>query len=203
MIDADVQKRWTDELARGVRALESRAQAGDASARARLDDMRVVESAVSFQVGGTQLFVSAQRGVIHISAQPPQNIPIRAAIALSSELAEIFWDEVDTDRPITDADAMRMTRLVSKRVEDALVAQPLEFHCIFEGVPDLGTQVVRVGLGVSEPPEEPTFTAAIRWDDIEAIREGEFDPAQLLMSGRIRFDGDYARALAVAMQLRR
>ena len=51
----------------------------------------------------------------------------------------------------------------------------------------------------NEPPEEPTFTAAVSWDDIEDVRNGDLTAQQLF--GRLRITGDASRAMAIGMML--
>jgi hypothetical protein len=86
-------------------------------------------------------------------------------------------------------------------VEEAVGDQPIELHLLIQETPDFDEVCVRIGLGASQPPEEPRFTATVRWDDLAAARESGQGVSQLFMQGRLRLAGDYSRALQVGMQL--
>ena len=52
---------------------------------------------------------------------------------------------------------------------------------------------------LDEPPAEPQFTAALKFDDLEDLREGDINAQQLFMGGKLRMTGDYSMALQIAM----
>jgi hypothetical protein len=91
-------------------------------------------------------------------------------------------------------------RLFSARAERMLEGQKLEFHVLLRDVPEHDEDIViKVGIGTETPPAKPQFTAAISYDDIEDLREGELNPQQLI--GRLRLSGDASRAMALGMML--
>ncbi len=94
----------------------------------------------------------------------------------------------------------RFARMFSARAEKVLEGQKLEFHIVLKDVPDHDDDVViKVGIGAETPPAKPQFTAAISYDDLEDMREGELTPQQLI--GRLRLTGDASRAMALGMML--
>ena len=94
----------------------------------------------------------------------------------------------------------RFARSASARAEKLLAGQKIEFHVIIKDLPDdRQDAVVKVGIGIDTPPEKPQFTAAISFDDLEDMREGDITPQQVL--GRLRLTGDASRAMALGMML--
>ena len=48
---------------------------------------------------------------------------------------------------------------------------------------------------------KPGFTAQLKYDDLEDVREGKLNLQQLFMQGKLRMQGDYSLALQIAMQM--
>ena len=95
---------------------------------------------------------------------------------------------------------VRFARTASARAEKLLAGQKLEFHVIIKDLPDEAADVViKVAIGADAPPDKPQFTAAISYDDLEDMREGDITPQQVL--GRLRLTGDASRAMALGMML--
>ena len=68
-----------------------------------------------------------------------------------------------------------------------------------DGVMTLTSGLVMEPPGAAEPPEQPTFSATVSWDDIEDVRAGELTAQQLF--GRLRIAGDATQAMALGMTL--
>jgi putative sterol carrier protein len=187
---------------RGVKLLQERAAGGDTRAAAQLEDVLGARAAVRIVVeGGSELWLAVEEGALRAGAERPQGVPVRLAVAASAEAFGAAFAEVPQGVDEDDGAAVRAARAASERAEAVLEGQRLDFHVRIEGVPELGTAVVKVAVGGDEPPETPTFTATVRYDDLEEFREKALPPQQLLMGGRVRFAGDYVPALQLGMQL--
>ena len=69
------------------------------------------------------------------------------------------------------------------------------------GAPQVGDACVRVSLGRGDHPPAPEFSLALDYAALEEARELGIGPHQLFLSGKIRIDGDAAKAMMLAMTL--
>lgn len=190
---------------RGLTLLRQRADAGDAAAQAQLEDVTGARSAVRLVVegaGGGELWLAVADGRLVASDTAPEQLPVRLAVAVPADAMEVALGRLaEEGAEDDDRTALAVARAASKKAEAVIDGQRLDFHVIIEGTPDLGDVVSRVSVGAAEPPDQPGFTATVRYDDLEAAREGGVDAQQFLMGGRVRFAGDYVPALQLGMQL--
>lgn len=198
-----VRKRYPELFAKGVELLEQRASGGSDGAKARLDDIGGSRGAacVRFDGEGTVYF-RVDGGRCEAADAPPAGYPIRFAIGAPAEAVRELIAEGERagvlDRPEA---AIRAASVASKRAEEFLAPHVLRFHVIIAGVPDLGDVTVAIGINAGEPPAKPDFTATVKFDDLEDLRDGKLQPQQLLMGGKVRLAGNYAPAMQIAMQL--
>ncbi len=185
----------------GIALLERRSGEGDAEAKARLEDIRGASATarVTFE-GDRDVFVSLERATMQTHDEPPPSPPISIAIAAPKEAASHGLDELGSLLKSEEA-ALAVAGLGSKRAEQQLAGQSLLFHVLIKEVPDLGDVRIRVALNGSEAPTTPKFTAALKFDDLERVRDGELAPAQLVTGGKIKWSGDYAKAMSLAIQM--
>ncbi len=186
-------------FAKGVAALEA-AAAGDASAAARLADVKGASGGVLLRIEGEgDVFLHVADGKMRATEGPED---VNLAIAAPGPALRELLGEVEASGELSDDAAIqRATGVASKKLQDVLGDESLLFHIIAEEVPELGTVTVKIGLNATEPPEEPAFTATMHHTDLEAARSGQTNPQELFMGGKLRMAGDYSRALQIGMQL--
>jgi hypothetical protein len=198
-----LRERFVPLFERGVQILEERAAASE-SDRVALDDVRGFSGATRIDLDGTpRVWIAFDAGRVAIEESAPENARVRTALDLPSALAERWIGEVllAAGRRSEEEAALAAARLVSKRTDAIVGDDPLEFHLVLTGTPEAGDATLRIGLGSSEPPAAPRFTATIEWSDLEAMRERGENLQQLFLAGKLRLAGDYSRALVLAMQL--
>jgi len=195
---------------RGIEVLRQRADEGDPLAADRIDDVLDADGVAEVRLQGgsgdpQNVYLDARQGALTASTEPPgANRPRHAALALDADLADYWLEEVQRDAERLDDDmrAMGAAMVASRRAQTATEREPLRFHVHVKGVPDLGDRTIAVVLGVDEPPpERPAFAVTLDWSVIEDLRDEEITPQQLFTGGKLRFSGDYARALSLGMQL--
>jgi hypothetical protein len=189
-------------FAKGVAGLEAK---GSEGAAARLADVKGARGAVRVVLegeGGGELFLSSVDGVMSAHDTAPEGLPIRMAVGAPYDALKMALEEAETLELLQDEEgaAYRSTRLVSKQTDDTLEGHVLEFHVSFVDLPTEPDAVtLRVGMGTSEPPADPTFAVEVSWDDVEDVREGDLTPQQLF--GRLKITGDASKAMALGMTL--
>ncbi len=186
---------------KGVAQLEAQA-AQDEKAKKILEDVKGASGAVVLVVEGEgEVYLKLEDGkMTPLDSKPAEDV--RLAVAAPGPALRMLLGEAEKEGELEESKAaMRAARTASKRLQAALGDQSLLFHVIVEDVPELGTVTVRIALNAPEPPEEPTFTATIKYEDLEAARAGEVNPQQLFMGGKLRMAGDYSTALQLGMQL--
>lgn len=189
----------------GVADLEAAAEAGSAGAKARLEDVRGAHGAVALFVegdNGGEVYLDTKDGKMRLLDSAPADDAVKLAIAGPGEaLAMLLGEAEEAGELEEDSAKKRAVGTASKRLQDALGSDTMEFHVIAKDVPDLDEVKVRIALNAPKPPVEPKFTATISYDDLEAARDGEVNVQQLFMGGKLRMEGDYSRALQLGMQL--
>lgn len=189
---------------RGVEQLKEAAAAGDAKAKARLEDTSAAKGAVRLRfegADGAELWLGVQGGTMTVTDAAPDGLPVRMAVAAPTGAARAALEEIDAADVFEDARApLRVARSASLETERLLEGHRLEFHLTVTDLPAEPSEVtLRVGIGVSEPPSDPKFTVGVSWDDIEDLRDGELAPQQLF--GRLKITGDATQAMALGMSL--
>ena len=200
---AFLKTTFPDLFAKGVQKLESKASAGDARAQAHLADVKGANGAVVLHVEGEgEVYLKVEDGTMSVLDAAPAPDSVNLAVAAPGDALRMLLGEAEDAGELEEEKAaMRAVGTASKRLQDALGQDSLEFHVIATDVPELDEVIVRVGLNAPKPPEEPKFTATINYDDLEAARDGELNVQQLFMGGKLRMAGDYSRALQLGMQL--
>ncbi len=197
------QHDYVDLFHRGVALLGARAASGGEAEKAALADVTGARGASWLRFEGAgEVWLRLADGVLSAVEARPTDVPMRLVVAMDADVATLWMDELLRAADLSsDEAALRVARSVSKRFEDALGDQSLDFHLILRDTPDFEEVVVRVALHADDLPPRPTFTATVRWDDLEAIRQPGQSPQQLMMAGKLKLGGDYAGAMQVAMRL--
>lgn len=188
---------------KGVELLTAKADAGDERAIATIADIKGANGAAFIQIeGGGDVYLGVTGGAMTASEAAPDGLPVNIAVAGPAEALAMLIAEAENEGVLEDdRAAIKAAQTASKRLEDMLSAQEITLHLTVTGVPDLGDVTLRIGLGVAEPPAEGGFTATLTFDDLESIREGTVNVQAAFMGGKIRLAGNYAPAMALAMQL--
>ncbi len=186
----------------GVAQYKERADGGDDKAQARYDDIAAARGVVQVVLegdGGAALWLAIEGGVMAVTDAAPEGLPPRMGIAAPVDAARAGLEQLE-DAFDDDKAARRFARSASAEIEKALEGNQLLFHVTFTDIPaDPDEVTLRIAIGSTEPPAEPTFSVAVSWDDIEDVRDGELTPQQLL--GRLKITGDATQAMAIGMTL--
>ena len=185
-----------------AQGVDSRRASGSPNAKEQLDDVLGARAALRVVVTGEgEAWLRVENGVMTSHDSKPEGVPVRAAIELEAAAAREALSLLDETGRMEDPQApKRFARFFSGRVEKILDGQKLEFHVVLKDVPDRdGDVTVKVGIGTDTPPAKPQFTAAVSYDDLEDLRQGDLTPQQLI--GRLRLTGDASRAMALGMML--
>jgi hypothetical protein len=184
---------------KGVEALRGKDGPG---AKEALDDVLGSKGAVHLVVQGEgEVWLAIENGTMTATDTRPEGLPPRMAFGFTAHAAQGALKMLEESGRLEDPKAPeRFARVASARAEKILANNKIEFHVIIRDLPDDEEDVlVKVGIGTETPPEKPQFTAAISYDDIEDMREGDVTPQQVL--GRLRLTGDASRAMALGMAL--
>lgn len=187
---------------RGVTLLREKATS-DEKAKAHLDDVLAVEGAGRAVITDAgEVWLTVKDGVMAAHDGQPAGVPVKIAVEFPADATEVVLGEAAREGAFEDdRAALAATHLSSKKLETALAGRSMTTHLTVKDAPDLGDVVVKLGFNVEAPPEKPGFTGEIKYDDLEALREGKLLPQQLFMGGKLRLKGDYSLALQIAMQL--
>lgn len=201
---AFVQKDFPALFNRGVAQYKERADAGDAKAKARYEDIAAAQGAVRVIFegdGGGEVWLTVRGGTMASAVAKPADLPVRVAVAAPVEAVRAALEEVESAELLEREEApRRIARSASAEVEKLLEGHAIEMHLTIKDLPSDPDEVtLRIGLGVESPPTTPKFTAAVSWDDIEDLRAGDLTPQQLL--GRLKIQGDASQAMALGMTL--
>lgn len=187
------------QFQKGVEALRAKSGPG---AKEALDDVLGSKGAVRLVIAGEgETWLVIENGTMRAQSDKPEGFPVRMAFGFTAEAAQGAMKLLEESGRMEDPEApVRLARAASARAEKLLAGQKIEFHVIIKDLPDDAADVVvKVGIGAEAPPEKPQFTAAISYDDIEDMREGDITPQQVI--GRLRIQGDASRAMALGMML--
>jgi len=186
----------------GVAQYKERGEGGDDKAKARYEDIAAARGAVQIVLegdGGGALWLAIADGAIALVDEAPADLPSRFAIAAPVDAARAGLEQLE-EHFDEDKAGRRFARSASAEIEKVLEGNQLLFNVTFKDIPSDPDEVtLRIAIGSTQPPAEPTFSVAISWDDIEDVRDGELTPQQLL--GRLKISGDATQAMALGMTL--
>lgn len=186
-------------FAKGVEALRASTAP---NAKDALADVTGAKAALRIVVEGDgEAWLRVENGAMTAHDAKPEGVPVRGVVSFAADAArEALSLLADSGRMDDPKGSKRFASLFSVRAEKVLEGQKLEFHVVIRDVPDRDDDVViKVGIGTAEPPAKGQFSAAISYDDLEDMREGDMTPQQVI--GRLRLSGDASRAMALGMML--
>jgi hypothetical protein len=201
------REKYVELFNRGVALLEARASEGDEAQRV-LDDVKGAKGASLLRFveeddgDALEVWLALEGGVMSVVEAQPEGVPMRLSVAMPKEAAELWVSELEKREELdSDEAAVRVARGASREIEEAVGEESLDFELILVDTPDFDEVRVKIALHAEEPPEKPTFTAQVRWDDLEDMREAGQNLQHLMMGGKLKLGGDYTRAMQVAMEL--
>jgi hypothetical protein len=127
---------------------------------------------------------------------------VALAVGVSHEAFEVSLEELADDVEAgLERLKGRLLRLSAARAQTAiqkLHQDPVRFHCVITDTPDFEEVRVKIGLGDSAPPSQPTFTVTLDYDTFEELRTRKIKPQALL--ARLQISGDASRAMQWLME---
>ncbi len=188
---------------KGMALLQKRADGGDATAAQLLENTKGVDGAALIRIEGEgDVYISAQGGKVQTSDAPIAGATVKMAALIPGEAASLVLGQAAKEGALEDDRlAIGVTQTANRELEQALAGRELTCHITLAGTPDLGDVTVWLGFNVSEPPAKPKFTATLKYDNYEDIRDKKVNLQQAFMQGKLRMTGDYSVALQIAMQM--
>lgn len=189
-----------------VARIEQRAAGGDANAAQRLADAAPTPVPSLLRIageGGGELWFAAGRGGLEVCTQPPANAASTFGHALELPVAAARYALTLADRNPSDVEEVvsALALIASSAARTTLDSSSFGFELEVLRVPVVGTMRVRIGFGRPVLSARPEFSLSIESDELEDAREQGIGPQQLFLAGKIRVDGDVARAMQLAMVL--
>ena len=173
-----------------------------ATARSRFDAVREALSVTLRGAGAadTRVYLVLRDGAVLAADAAPADCQVRYACALPAPALGVWLEKYGAQlEPARLADGLQ--RLVHARVLGMFAANPVSFEVRVAAVPELGTLEAAFALGRAEVPAACDFRLSTSYSDLEQARAQGQGPQQMLTSGKLRLEGDVARAMGLGMML--
>lgn len=200
---ASLATRLPELFAAAVAALEQRAAQGDTDASSKLgalSDEPVGARLHVLETPAGQLAASVERRRLRIT-EPGELPAFGHAVALS----ERVWTHglsLFEQKPTALEDLARVLCLMGSRTARELFGEvTYAFDLTVERVPVVGQVRARVMLGRPALSPKSEFALTVDYDELEDAREQGLGPHQLFLAGKVRIDGDVAKAMMLGMTL--
>jgi hypothetical protein len=207
MVQEDVikvyRRRLPDLFAHALAGLERRAAAGDRGAKARLSDLvaEPVPVRVVFEgPGGGELLLSAGRSGLELADALP-GAGFGHAFSIPSVAAHHGLTMLDRSELSLGEIAQGVALLGSRTAHGLFSATNFAYEFEVSAVPVLGAVCSRISLGRAVLPTKPEFKLTVHYDELADAREERVPPQQLFFAGKIKIDGDVAKAMQLGMAL--
>lgn len=191
-----------DAFERAMEKLRQDVAAGSEWATARLADAEGAHGAILIVLegdGGGRSHIVVEHGVLRVTENLPDGVTVHIALAGPVDAArEGLQLLLASGFDLTKA-SKRLTGLASAKAARLFNAQPTTFGVHLKELPAVDELKVRVGLGMTEPPQTPAFTVAAKFPDILAAREQKMAPPQMLIAGKLQLLGDTTKAMQFGM----
>ncbi len=201
---ADCRRLLPSLFASALQRLEQRASAGDAGVRSRLDAIgaQPVESLLQLQgEGGGELHLRAGRdGLRVVESAVPAGFGYALGLPTAAARDALALIE-DARAAEIEAAGRGLAALASATARELFGATPFELALTIAHVPELGTLRLLLGLGRAALPARPEFELLVDYDDLEDAYEQGTAPHQLFLAGKMRIEGDVAKAMVLGMVL--
>jgi hypothetical protein len=200
----DLYRRRTPELyATALEQLEQRAREGDQGLRARLEHMAAlpVVSLVRLEgEGGGELWMLAARDELRVSSQAPP-AGFGYALAISVNVARHGLSLLSRDGVDVSEAARGLTLLASSSARELFSGITFGFELEVSNTPELGTVRAQLSLGRPVLAARPDFKLTVDYDELEDARDQGLTAHQLFLAGKIKIEGDVAKAMLLGMTL--
>jgi hypothetical protein len=192
-------------FAQAIAALQQRAGQGDASASERIEQLGHAEAAALVRLRGTStgdadLHLSSDGAGLRVEGAL-RGIGFGHALALPSAAARHGVLLLAQSGAELEALARAWAGLVSPAARELFAPAAYGFELVITRVPALGDLRAAISLGRPTLPSKPEFTLTIDYDELEDAREQNLGPHQLFMAGKVKIDGDVAKAMMLGMTL--
>lgn len=200
----DQYRRRLPELFVGaLTRLEQRASQGDQALRARLEQMATdpVVSLLRLEgEGGGELWLQANRRALHL-ASPPSSVGYGYALCISTTVARQGLALLERGGVDVEEATRGLLSLSSNTARELFSGVSFGFELEITNAPVVGSLGARVSLGRAALGTKPEFKLTVEYDELEDAREQGLTPHQLFLAGKIRIEGDVAKAMLLGMTL--
>jgi hypothetical protein len=197
-------RRVLPELfAAALQRLERKASNGDESVRRRLDAAQLEPVGSLLRLtgeGGGELHLLAGRRELRVEPQA-ERAGFGYALSLPAAAAADALALVERDPDEVDLAVLGMAALGSDIARKLFTEVAFSFELAIEGVPDLGLLRLQLSLGRATLAPKPEFKLCVSYDDLDDARAEGLAPHQLFLAGKMRIEGDVAKALLLGMTL--
>jgi hypothetical protein len=197
------RRRLPELFAHATAGLERLASAGDKAAQAQLDDLVAEPVAVRVrfegQGGGELLLRTGRSGLELVEALPTTGYG--HAFSVPAAAARYGLSMLEVSELSVGENAQGLALLASRAAQGLFGATTYEYEFEISEVPVLGTVCSRISLGRPVLPTKTEFKLTVHYDELADAREERIPPAQLFFAGKIKIDGDVAKAMQLGMAL--
>jgi hypothetical protein len=189
-------------FAHAVAALHDQADRGDASAHERLEQIAGAPAAAFVQLRGAAgelRFVS--EGLALVARADFGTVTFGHGLGLSAAAAQYALLVSAQERAALEPIGRAWAVLVSPAARGLFATASYGFELVVTGVPGAGELRLSIGLGRPTLPSKPEFVLTAAYDELEDAREQKLPPQQLFLAGKLRIDGDVAKAMMLGMTL--
>jgi hypothetical protein len=190
-------------FARAIARLEQSASRGDENARTRLSELDAGPAAALVRLegaGGGELRLASTGRTLTVGAGPGAPA-FGHAIALSVAAARTGLGSLGEGDREAEQFARAWAAVVSATARELFATTSYGFDLEILRIPGLGDLRTRIQLGRAELPAQPEFKLSLDYDELEDAREQGLGPHQLFFAGKVRIDGDVAKAMMLGMTL--
>jgi hypothetical protein len=199
-----LRARLPELFAAAVARLEQRAAGGDVALAQRLSAAGGAQVPSVLRLtgeGGGELWFSAGRAGLERRDAPAQGSEFGHALELPVAAARYALMIAERDAGQVEEVVGALAAIASKTARDALAKVSFSFAVEVPNVPVIGTLRARVGFGRPVLAARPEFSLQVDADELEDAREQGLGPHQLFLAGKIKIEGDAAKAMQLAMVL--
>lgn len=191
-----------DAFSRAMERLRQEAAGGSAWATTRLADAEGAHGAILLVLegeGGGRTHIVVEHGVLRVTDTLPEGVTIHIALAGPADAARQGLQLLLASGFDLTKASKRLTGLASAKAARLFNAQPTTFGVHLKELPVVGELKIRIGLGMTEPPDAPAFTVAAKYPDILLARAQKMAPPQMLIAGKLQLLGDTTKAMQFGM----
>lgn len=195
------RNRLPELFTRTFASLEQRAQAGDEALRQRIRSMSAQPVGTRLRFtgeGGGEVGLSSHGRALRVVSEVPA---FGYALELPIAAAAYGVDRFDGGQLEAEGVGRALGLLATEHARELFEKNSYCLDLTITAVPVLGDVRARIGLGRTDLDGPSEFTLEIEYDELEDAREQGMRPHQLFMAGKLKMDGDVAKAMLLGMTL--